>query len=436
MDDQLRTALARRLAAYSATAGVTLAAAPAGAQIVYTDLDPDILVNYTNETQRLDIDDDGWNDLTVFYCTSCFFENAGRVSVYKVGIRLPPVANTQNGAFGYPSPRYGPGVGAVSRLTTGDVVGPAGAGQGFYANANVSVVYLGVHQYNWRGAEGYVGFRFVGADDALHYGWLRLRASAYGATLFEFAYESAPETPIVAGDGGPAAPAVTIGGDVNQTVFPPEGGVLVFTGTATNYSAFAVPVDFWISTLDPNGAPLPDRRLASGTLPGETAVTRQVSLNVPATAAPGTYQVTFNVGDFDTREAHDAVTFFITKLPEAPLAPRDGVERDGAPVTGDLFAEAAVTPEGSPGTHALSAAAPNPFSGQTTFTLEVAETQIVRVEVMDALGRRVATLHDGTLEAGTAHRLVFDGSALPSGVYAVRAVGERFTDVRTLTLVR
>ena len=34
------------------------------------------------------------------------------------------------------------------------------------------------------------------------------------------------------------------------------------------------------------------------------------------------------------------------------------------------------------------------------------------------------------------HRLVFEGADLPAGVYAVRAVGETFSDVRTLTLIR
>jgi hypothetical protein len=66
----------------------------------------------------------------------------------------------------------------------------------------------------------------------------------------------------------------------------------------------------------------------------------------------------------------------------------------------------------------------------------VAEAQTVRVEVLDALGRRVALLHDGPLAAGAAHRLAFEGSGLPSGVYVVRVVGEGFGDARVLTLTR
>ncbi len=52
--------------------------------------------------------------------------------------------------------------------------------------------------------------------------------------------------------------------------------------------------------------------------------------------------------------------------------------------------------------------------------LALAEASEVTVAVFDVLGRRVAVLHEGQTEAGT-HRLAFDGAALPSGVYLVRA---------------
>jgi hypothetical protein len=95
-------------------------------------------------------------------------------------------------------------------------------------------------------------------------------------------------------------------------------------------------------------------------------------------------------------------------------------------------------PDGAPGTHALSAAAPNPFTGRTAFTLEVAETQPVRVAVYDALGREVATLHDGPLGAGRDHTFTLDSAAarLHAGVYLVRITGERFSEARSVTFLR
>ena len=93
-------------------------------------------------------------------------------------------------------------------------------------------------------------------------------------------------------------------------------------------------------------------------------------------------------------------------------------------------------PDGLPGTHNLSAVYPNPFNPRARFTLEVAEQQDVNIAVFDALGRQVALLHDGTLGAGTIHEFRIDGANLPSGVYVVRAIGEHFTDVRQVTLIK
>lgn len=93
-------------------------------------------------------------------------------------------------------------------------------------------------------------------------------------------------------------------------------------------------------------------------------------------------------------------------------------------------------PDGTPGTHNLSAVYPNPFNPQAQFSLEIAQQQEVTVAVFDALGREVATLHDGTLSAGSVHQFQIDGSNLPSGIYVVRAIGEQFTDVRQVTLLK
>ena len=51
---------------------------------------------------------------------------------------------------------------------------------------------------------GYLGVRFMAAD-GLHYGWIRLRAPSiaeFGPTVVDWAYESRPNTPLVAGDIG------------------------------------------------------------------------------------------------------------------------------------------------------------------------------------------------------------------------------------------
>jgi len=69
---------------------------------------------------------------------------------------------------------------------------------------------------------------------------------------------------------------------------------------------------------------------------------------------------------------------------------------------------------------ALDAPAPNPATTRTAFHLHVGTSQSVRLDVFDVLGRRIATLHDGVMPAGT-HRFDLDVRGLPAGVYFARA---------------
>jgi hypothetical protein len=81
---------------------------------------------------------------------------------------------------------------------------------------------------------------------------------------------------------------------------------------------------------------------------------------------------------------------------------------------------------------------PNPFgNGQPArITVTPREAQQVTVDVFDMLGRRVARLHNGRLNAGEATTLTLSGAQHASGVYFVRVVGEQFQTTTRLTLVR
>ena len=78
---------------------------------------------------------------------------------------------------------------------------------------------------------------------------------------------------------------------------------------------------------------------------------------------------------------------------------------------------------------------PNPARGAATVQVSVPEAGVVRVEVYDALGRRVALLHDGALGAGT-HAFRLSPEALPAGVYVVRASAGAVAVSRRVTVVR
>ena len=80
-------------------------------------------------------------------------------------------------------------------------------------------------------------------------------------------------------------------------------------------------------------------------------------------------------------------------------------------------------------------AAPNPVRGRLAVAFGAAEPAPVRASVFDVLGREVAVLADGPVEAGR-HEVGLDTAAMPSGVYIVRVtVGD---DVQTtqVTVVR
>lgn len=105
--------------------------------------------------------------------------------------------------------------------------------------------------------------------------------------------------------------------------------------------------------------------------------------------------------------------------------------------THDLFdqfvADEAVA--AGPATLGLSAPHPNPARGRATVGLTLPEAGPVRAEVFDALGRRVAVLHDGPLAAGE-HALRLDAAGLPAGVYVVRAATPAGVASRRVTVVR
>ena len=95
--------------------------------------------------------------------------------------------------------------------------------------------------------------------------------------------------------------------------------------------------------------------------------------------------------------------------------------------------EATVAPSGA---FALAAPAPNPATGLARTALVVREAQAVRVDVLDVLGRLVATVFDGAVSAETPAAITVDASGLPAGLYVIRATGERFQATRALTVTR
>src|SRR5690606_4096787 len=247
-------------------------------------------------------------------------------------------------------------------------------------------------------------------------------------------------------DAGATPPVVVtaepLGGPV---VIPPGGGPFDFTVTLTNTTTQPQAFKVWTAGMETR------RLFGRARILGPTAVTlapgasiaRTVTQEVPARVPPGAYTYHVLAGNFPCFTATQATLMFEkagNPLAAAPLADdAGGWADDGAdawPASGwDEATGSAAAAAALPGAYALSEPHPNPSDGTARLTLDVAEAQRVTAAVYDGLGRRVAVLLDGAVEAG-AHVLVLEGSGLPAGVYLVRVRGEAFAASRRLTLVR
>jgi photosystem II stability/assembly factor-like uncharacterized protein len=80
---------------------------------------------------------------------------------------------------------------------------------------------------------------------------------------------------------------------------------------------------------------------------------------------------------------------------------------------------------------------PNPAAGMTTipYSIPPGTAQPVRIELFDALGRRLRTLCDGDVAPGE-HRLSFDASSLTAGAYFVVLTLKEKREVRTMIVSR
>jgi hypothetical protein len=78
---------------------------------------------------------------------------------------------------------------------------------------------------------------------------------------------------------------------------------------------------------------------------------------------------------------------------------------------------------------------PNPFNPTTVISWQSPVSSWVTLKVYNLLGQEVATLVNEKREAGK-HRVEFDGSRLPSGVYFYRLVASEFVSVKKFILIK
>ncbi|MBD3166071.1 T9SS type A sorting domain-containing protein [bacterium] len=78
-------------------------------------------------------------------------------------------------------------------------------------------------------------------------------------------------------------------------------------------------------------------------------------------------------------------------------------------------------PGATPTSFAIANLYPNPFNPSVTVSVAVPNAQNVTLAVFDVLGREVAQMHNGVLQAGT-HQFSWNAGARPAGIYFLKAV--------------
>jgi hypothetical protein len=97
----------------------------------------------------------------------------------------------------------------------------------------------------------------------------------------------------------------------------------------------------------------------------------------------------------------------------------------------------AVTPQPTitPAVFKLNPPLPNPFNPTTTINYELPAASFVSLKVYDTVGRLVETLAEGQMAEGS-HKVTFDGSGLPSGVYLYRLNAGENSATRKMVLLK
>ena len=91
---------------------------------------------------------------------------------------------------------------------------------------------------------------------------------------------------------------------------------------------------------------------------------------------------------------------------------------------------------GVPQKFALEQNYPNPFNPSTNIRFALPKSSAVTLVIYDMLGRKVATLIDGTQMKAANHTVRFDAAALASGMYIYRLEAGSFVSTRKMMLIK
>ncbi len=78
---------------------------------------------------------------------------------------------------------------------------------------------------------------------------------------------------------------------------------------------------------------------------------------------------------------------------------------------------------------------PNPFNPTTYIEFTIPHTTVVKLDILDVSGQVIATMTNGRKNSGL-HKISFNGSQLPSGIYFYRLLTDDFMELRKMVLLK
>ena len=189
MKKNYSTKLSKRLGQYGSLALAITGLTEANSQVVYTDVNPDYSGSL-GSSYAIDFDNDGTDDITFVNYASYFSFYA----LYANPTGTNEILGSISGGFTYPF-----------ALNSGDTIS-SGAGS-FFDNSYINSMNWWGSDGNWIGVtDKYLGVKFD-ISGQTHFGWIRLDVSANSTFIVkDYAYESTPNTLILAGDQVGALP--------------------------------------------------------------------------------------------------------------------------------------------------------------------------------------------------------------------------------------
>ncbi|MAY83888.1 MAG: hypothetical protein CMP59_07100 [Flavobacteriales bacterium] len=237
----------KKLKSY-ATVAASLLAADASAQVIYTNINDTTLVN-NGDFFDIDFNSDGINDATISLINSNYTTSFYSLSIY-VNIKAASMVGSSSAEINtnfYSGTSSSVSVYEVAAFNNNQAINNSAntwysygyvGGDAYIRVGTYSTSSAQIGQFPGQGQK-FAGVRFFIGNN-LHYGWVRLdMAATYDSvTVFDFAYDTTANTPILAGDTGLAVGISEFNAD--QTDMYSTEGRLMFPNGLSESSDFRI----------------------------------------------------------------------------------------------------------------------------------------------------------------------------------------------------